>query len=487
MILWAPFSGMQEDYLRALEFEVFIGGAAGPGKSDALVIKRLRNIHNGRYRGLILRASFPELQELIDRSHEIFPHFGGQWNENEKRWTFPSGATYEFGYLKTFLEVQRYRGQEYTTIDYDEIGDLAEFRAWIFLATRCRTKSRNLRPQMGCSANPGGVAHIALKKRYVDTCGEDGARVFKDPATGHTRRFIPGRVRQNPVLMANNPLYIANLRLNSEMIRRQLEDGDWSAGSGSALEEMAFHVHVIEPFKVPKYWRTWGAFDWGFAHPWAYGLFAYSEDGDLYLVESVIGRRLLDQEICDRIHSVLDELVVESPATGETYEMGYMLPRVTAAGHDCWSEIRSRSEQGPTTYDTFVSNKIPLVQANISRVDGLKTLRNYVAWRKRGANGEDGRPRFFIFDTDTNRKVYACLEGMISDPDNPEDALKVDADEDGEGGDDPYDMVRYGAMQRPLLVKKPEQKKLHAPSYDPVFDRMMKAREKAQKGGGRGF
>lgn len=471
--------------LAAADFEVFAGGAAGPGKSDALLMDGLRYIGNGKYRALILRASFPELQELMDRADEIFPELGGVWNENDKRWTFPSGATYEFGYLTFFIETKRYRGQEYAFIGYDEIGDLAEERTWTFLATRCRTKDRRIPPRMRDTANPGGLAHSWLRRRYIVTCGEDGSRIYTDPKTGLKRRFLPGRLTENPALLANNPEYVRQIRSNPDIIVRQLEHGDWSAGTGAALDELSELKHFCEPFIIPAHWRTWGAFDWGFRHPFAYGLFAQDEDGNVYLVDSVHGRLLLDEEICDRIREQFTGFSAGRFSASVDTERG-MLPRFSVAGLDCWHDIKARSEHGPTTADTFAKNKIPLMPANVSRVAGLKNLRNYFAWRGKGKDGADGEPQFRMFDTPGNRRVYACLESMVSDPDNQEDVLKLDADSDGNGGDDAYDCLRYGLQQRPLQVKAPEVKKRRDPHYDAGFDRLMAKASTAGRGR-RGF
>lgn len=485
MILFCPFANMQQDMLAATVLEVFAGGAAGPGKSLTLLVDGLRYIGNSKYRALILRSSFPELQELMDRADEIFPDLGGVWNENDKRWTFPSGATYEFGYLTFFAEVKRYRGQEYAFIGYDEIGDLAEERTWTFLATRCRTKDRRIPARMRCTANPGGIAHAWLRRRFIITCGEDGGRIYTDPRTGLKRRFLPGRLTENPALLANNPDYVRQIRSNPDLIVRQLEHGDWSAGTGSALDELSEAKHIVMPFSIPKHWRTWGAFDWGFRHPFAYGLFAQNEDGDVYLVDSVHGRLLLDAEIAGRIRERF-LTAQEAEEQGVMNDLGALLPRFTVAGHDCWHDIKARSEHGPTTADTFARNKIPLMPANISRVSGLKNLRDYLAWRGRGKDGGDGVPQFRMFDTIGNRKVFGILESMVSDPDNIEDVLKVDADSDGNGGDDAYDMVRYALQQRPLQVKKPGERKKATPHYDAGFDRMM-ARATTAARGKRGF
>lgn len=489
MILALPLAGMQEDLCSAPEFEGFTGGAVGPGKSWSLMLAACRYIENGNYRALILRASFPELQELMDRADEMFPGLGGRWNENDKRWTFTSGATIEFGYLSTWAEVKRYRGQEFGFIGYDEIGDLPQERTWVFLATRCRTKDRKIPPRVRCTGNPGGAAHAWLKRRFVDTCGVDGAKRYTDPKTGLVRRFFPGRLRDNPALLANNPTYVAQLRGQSEIVRRQLEDGDWEAGKGSALSELSEAVHIVKPFAVPDYWRRWGAYDWGFNHPFAFGLFVRNEDGDVYLVDSIHGRLLLDHEMVERILEHVSDL-----RTGEVHQ-GDLRPRFTVAGKDCWGEYRARDGGGLTTKDTFARRGLPLMQADDSRVQGLRNMRDYIAWKGLGRDGEDGTPRFRMFDTPGNRKTFTILQNMVSDPDNIEDVLGQEYDEsatdaagNNESGDDAYDMVRYGLMQRPLAVKKPQAKLVTGPNLDTAYDRMMqRAYARQRVGQTRGF
>lgn len=488
MILACPMAGMQEQLLAAAEYEVFAGGAAGPGKSFALLLDGLRGIELAQYRALLLRASYPELQEMMDRADDLFPSLGGTWNENDKRWSFPSGATYELGYLSTWEERKRYIGQEYDWIGYDDITELPDEKTWVFMGTRVRVKDRRSRPRLRLTANPGGRAHVWLKRRYVDTCGENGERVYVDPRNGLPRRFIPGRLADNPALLAANPLYVAQIRANADLTIRQLEHGDWSAGRGTALAELREVPHIVEPFAIPSHWPRWGAFDWGFNHPFAFGLFVRNEDGQVYLVESVHGRLLLDEEIAERILHAMEDL-----QTGAIHQ-GDMRPRYCRAGRDCWSDIRARDGGGLSTADTFAKKGLPLMRADDSRINGLRNLRNYIAWHGKGPGSGDGVPLFRIFDTPANRKTFKVLESMVSDPDNVEDVLGQDYDDgstDAAGenftGDDAYDMVRYGLMERPLAVRKPAERQRRQPNHDAAFDRMMKRAELAGRPGGRGF
>ncbi|KKL71093.1 hypothetical protein LCGC14_2098380, partial [marine sediment metagenome] len=429
--LWRPHPGPQTAFLAAGEFEGLYGGAAGGGKSDALLYGGLRQIRVPVYRALLLRQSFPELRDLMDRAAALFPQLGAVWSEQQKRWRFPSGATYEFGFCATYNDVQRYQGQEFTYIAFDELGNVADERVWTYLISRCRAKEEALVLMMRASANPGGAGHGWLKRRFIDAC-DNGARTFTDPGTALTRRFVPARVTDNPTLVKNNPLYVAQLRSLPEMQRRQLLDGDWTAGSGMALSELNRAVHLCDVFEPPAHWTRFGALDWGFAHPWVFVWLAADEEGNVVCCDTIRGRHHQPREIAERI---LARLAVD--------RLLYI-----HAGHDCWADVRARGENVPTIAEQFQECGILLSQANISRRAGLNNLRRYLAWR--GPDGKDGTPALRFMRTEGNSWLFDQLETMVCDPDDPEDALKINANRDtGEGGDDGYDCLRYAMASRP--------------------------------------
>ena len=112
-VIFKPNNGPQTDFLAAPERDVLYGGAAGGGKSYAMLIDPLRFAHKAAHRALILRRSMPELRELIDKSRELYPKAfpGSKYKEVEKLWNFPSGAKVEFGFLERDADVYRYQGQ----------------------------------------------------------------------------------------------------------------------------------------------------------------------------------------------------------------------------------------------------------------------------------------------------------------------------------------------------------------------------------------
>jgi hypothetical protein len=345
-VLWRPHEGPQRRFLASPAYEALYGGAAGGGKSDALLYGALRQVGHPSYRALLLRRTYPELRELMDRSLLTFRQLGAEWNEAGKRWTFPSGATVEFGYAETYKDVLRYQGQEFTYIGWDELGLCAEERMWLFLLTRNRASAPGLILQARGSANPGGPGHAWLKKRFVLPCGIDGARAYTDPATGLSRAYVPARLADNPTLLKNDPAYMRRLMAQPERTRRQLLDGDWDAGDGLALEELTRAQHLVAPFEVPDRWYQWGAFDWGYRHPFSFGHFAADEDGNVYLVNAVHGRGLLPAQIAERVRDTI--------ATDQL--------RTVVAGHDCWADHKARGERVPTIAEAFAAAGIHLSQ-----------------------------------------------------------------------------------------------------------------------------
>jgi len=463
--LWKPNPGPQTEFLRASEFEVLYGGSAGGGKTDAALFAGLRYVDVEDYKALFLRRTYPELAEVMDRAM-VFRNAGATWNKQEKRWRFPSGAVYEFGYFDRWEQHIRYQGQEYQYIAFDEVGTVPQERIWTFLQSRCRSTNPTLRPMVRATANPGGEGHAWNKRRFIDICGEDGSRIYTDPSTGLARRFIPARLTDNPSLDLNDPSYRLRLEGLPDILRRQLLDGDWGASVGVALDELSRDTHLIDPVSVPQHWGWFASLDWGFSHPTAYGVFAVGPEKQVYLVDSLHLWRKTPTEIIERINEKLDGL-------------GNPRLRYTVAGRDCWHDIKARGENTPTIAELFAAHGHPLVMANVSRVSGLNNVRQYLT--PRGMGGVKIEPRFKVFRTPGNLHTFDVLESVITDPRDREDTLKTDADEYGDGGDDPYDMVRYGLASRPLTPMAAKKQEVRDPNWDSGFDKLLKANKMRDK------
>ena len=451
-VVWAPNSEPQRRFCASTETEVLYGGAKGCAKSDAILFAALSQMHLPRYKALILRQTFPEVQELIDRSQLAFPSMANapHWNGGLKRWTFPGGGVLQFGYCSTKDEVQRYHGQEWAYIGFDEVGDVADERVWVMLMAENRCPNPEVVLMMRGSANPGKPGHPWIKRRFINKCGKRGEKIYRYDyempgldgqvlRATMTRRFIPARVTDNPVY-ANDAVYMAKLFSLPDMLRRQLLYGDWDAGFGMGLDELDEDVHFLQPFGIPPTWIQFGSFDWGFSHPWVFGHYAVDEDGVIYKINTFRGRLMSDRRIADAInhHVNISDL------------------RYVVAGHDCWAHHKARNDdETPSTQERFADAQIYLTHANIARYAGLKNFREQVAWKgiipnADGGDPHDGEPNFYMMDNEGNRRCFDSLETMTTNPDDPEDVLKVDADPiTGDGGDDDYDETRYALASRP--------------------------------------
>ena len=181
-VVFHPNDGPQTAFLAADEKDVLYGGAAGGGKSFAMLVDPLRYCHRKAHRALILRRSMPELRELIDKSRELYPQAfpGCRFREVEKVWNFPSGAKIEFGFLERDADVYRYQGQAYSWIGFDEITHLPTEFGWNYLASRLRTTDSKIKTYLRYTANPGGVGSQWVKKRYVDSNPHNQSFIGKD-------------------------------------------------------------------------------------------------------------------------------------------------------------------------------------------------------------------------------------------------------------------------------------------------------------------
>jgi hypothetical protein len=230
-VIWEP-TPKQGEFLSASEFEVLYGGAAGGGKSDALVIDGLGlsygAVQERTYRGLIFRRSYPELTELIDRSKEIYNQIipGCKFKETDRVWEFPSGAKLYYGYLENDKDRFRYQGKQFQYVGWDELTQWPTDVGYKYLLSRIRSPNNTLPKYCRSTCNPGGFGHEWVRERWA--IEDEGGPTLFDETIGDisfTRRFIPARLTDNPHLVGTG--YEEQLQLLSEMEKRALLEGRW--------------------------------------------------------------------------------------------------------------------------------------------------------------------------------------------------------------------------------------------------------------------
>jgi phage terminase large subunit len=416
-VIFKANEGPQEDFLAAGETDVLYGGAAGGGKSYAMLVDPLRFAHRAAHRGLIIRRSMPELRELIDKSRELYPKAfpGCKYKEVEKLWNFPSGAKIEFGFLERDADVYRYQGQAYSWIGFDEITHLPTEFAWNYLASRLRTTDSEIQVYMRCTANPGGAGATWVKKRYIDPAPSYESFIGAD---GLTRKFIPARLQDNPFL-ATDGRYEQMLKALPPTQRQQLLDGNWDVSEGAAFTEFVPQLHVITPFEIPVHWERIKGIDYGYASESAciWGAVDPS-DGTLIIYRELYRKGLLGTDLAD----LITNMELADP---------FSVPGVLDTA--CWSRTGTT---GPTIGETLIRAGHKLRRADKNRIQGKIQIHEYLKVM------QSGRPRIQIFNTCPN--LIRELQSIPLDKKNPEDV-------DTHAPDHAYDALRYLIMSRPRI------------------------------------
>lgn len=293
---WAPNRGPQTAFLACGHRESLYGGAAGGGKSDALLAAAVRYADEPDMNAVLFRRSYPELRNLIRRSLEVYPNIGGVYNRSQHEWRFPSGAALIFRFIASEADVYAYQGDAFTFIGWDELtqfpGDHTDEEtgetynsSYIYMFSRLRKKvGSNIRLMVRATCNPGGVGHHWVKSRFAINDAGD-ASVVKDPRTGLHRSFFPARIHHNPHLAGGE--YEKTLELMSSEKRKALKDGRWDIFAGAQFSEFNPRIHVIDPFSIPNHWPRWRGADDGFVahacciwlsqHPDTKQIVAYAE------------------------------------------------------------------------------------------------------------------------------------------------------------------------------------------------------------------
>jgi len=207
----------QKVFLRTYSQEALFGGAAGGGKSSALLMAALQYMDVPGYNAILFRRTYADLSlpgAIMDRFQAWMSKFDDvRWNANNYTAVFPSGARLSFGYLNNQQDYLRYKGAEFQFIGMDEVTEIRE-SDYRYLFSRLR------RPASG------PVSKIPLRMRAASNPAPNWVRQrFIVEGTEYNRVFVPSMLTDNPGIDADS--YRQSLSALDPVERRRLELGDW--------------------------------------------------------------------------------------------------------------------------------------------------------------------------------------------------------------------------------------------------------------------
>jgi len=418
--------------------EILFGGAAGPGKSHALRFEALKwcllipglQVH-------LFRRTFPEL----DKSHILttqiqYPHEAGTYKQQPKRWEFLNGSMLHFGSVQYERDVFAYQSTEIHLLIIDELTSFLEFQ-YNYLKCRVRCtldipeKYRHKIPGIICASNPGGVGHEFVKRIWIDNAPPN--KIRKDEETGMYRQYIPGKIKDNPILMQADPGYIKRLDALPEPYRSAYKNGDWDIFLGQMF---AFNRldHVMKPIPVPEDKNIYMTFDWGFGRPYSVGWWWFDDDGRAFRFSELYGCRenSPDTGVRETDPEIAERIIEHEEKNGIKGKNIIRLSDPT-----CFNRKPDYQKGGqvPSTADEFAKLGIILRKGNADRSQKIKQFHA----RLRKIPGE--MPMMMIYEN--CREFIRTIPMLQSDMHNPEDV-------DKKLEDHIYDEACHVLMARPM-------------------------------------
>lgn len=435
-VLWEP-TERQARFLSCGADEIGYGGAAGGGKSDALIMACIgdpeQNVfNNSRWKALILRRNFPELERtLIDKSKGLFSGMM-KWDGVKHRWSASGGGIIQFGHMKTEMSKYDYKSSEYNVIAFDEATEFLE-SMYLYMFSRNRSTDSALHPRIFAATNPGGVGHGWFKRRFIED--SSGRKIKSDYIHKYdielpdgrvmtkTRCFIPAKLVDNPHLNLNNPGYVGNLMVLPDVERRALMDGDWNIYSGQFFTEFSDH-HICKPFDFPLGWPVWISMDWGYATWCAVGFYTQDPESEQTI--------MFDEIFCTR-------QTPEVVARAIKDKLGKRFIDLRGQFSDRRIQIQDE-DLGISTRSKFNMQGIYFSIADDDHRNGWHRARELFMRDK------EGRCNFQVFSSCSNfiEKIPNCIHDM----NKPEDM-----DRRGDGVH-MADQFRYFAIMRKISIKE---------------------------------
>ena len=428
--------------------EVLYGGAAGGGKTKALIMDALfRGLTWPNTTAVVFRRTYQELEDTdIKEALASYPQELAKYNAGRHEFKLVNGSKILFRHCEHEADRFNYSGIEIQFLYFDELTSF-EQSVYDFLKTRLRAKkSLGVVPIVRSASNPGNIGHGWVKKMFVDAgpyMSIQEQQIYSE--TLHKTRVI--RTQYIPALATENPFitddYIFELEQKPEALRNALLHGDWDSFEGQVFVEFVNDekhyrdrkwTHVIEPFDIPLSWPRYMSFDHGYSRPFSVGWWAVDPEGRVYRYKEWYG------------------CVPRQANKGLEYTPVQIAEGITAREEDERENNLSIDRiADPAIFDRSRGDSVAdQMRPNQShpgvyfrRGDNTR-LAGKMQVHERLRFDESGRPGMYIFST--------CYDWIRTVPNLPYSQTKAE-EVDTDSEDHAYDETRYFLMDRPLGEK----------------------------------
>ena len=246
-----------------------------------------------------------------------------------------------------------------------------------------------------------------------------------------------------------NPEYRGVLERLTGWERRAWLDGDWDIAAGQYFTTFRRNAHVLEDFDDSRAVEWFAALDYGFAHYTVVLLGCKDGDGNVFVVDEHAERMMLPEAHAKAIKAMLARHRISVP--GSTFSSAQRLDdsqpstlnsQPPLSRFVAGTDVFSRQSDGTSVARQYAKYGIHLRPAHTERISGWAEILDRL-----GDLDRNIMPRLFIHSR--CGRLLATLPNLQHDPNRPEDVLKVDCDEQGAGGDDAADALRYLVGSQP--------------------------------------
>ena len=444
---YEPFPKQRAFHANPAKYRLF-GGAAGPGKTKALLMEAVLQANEfPNVNTILLRRTVPELEGslILEFERSIPREMYRSFNKTKHLVEWHNGSITKFGSAQHEKDIEQYYGEEWLFVGFDELTRFTLYQ-WQFMSSRNRCAVPGTFPNMAGASNPGSIGHKWVKQAFG--CAGPGEQAEKRAPAGMDvydpgdYAFIPARIEDNPIY-AKDPNYLKTMAHLPKRLREALRLGLWKIFVGQYFDfDPAIHCEPPQTWDIKPWNPRWISIDWGYQHPAAVYWHVLTDDGVTRtyreLVKNLLTPKMLGQGIVDLTGSQSAAGAVGDYADLELEKISdvYLSPGNPFGSRDGAKPIAEQIG------DILAAAGIPRPSpADDDRVGG---------WMLMSQMLESG-----LWKIGTNCvQLIDTIPAAVHDEKKVEDVAKFDAI-DGQGGDDPLESARYGLKSYHYKGRKP--------------------------------